>query len=184
MAKLIGKTHVSLLPYLKEFEENKILLSKQIGKNKIFSLNLENKEVKELLSLSEKKKTLEILNKNPFIKKIYNEFTPVNPYGCLILFGNYVSETEIRENIISLLYIGEINENEKKKIKEFGNIYGKKINLLSGTLEQFKHQLLKQSSLIKEVIKNHIILYNHDIFINEIWRFYQEMKKRSSFISI
>ncbi|MEK6909099.1 MAG: nucleotidyltransferase domain-containing protein [Nanoarchaeota archaeon] len=178
MAKLIGKSHVSLLPHLKSFEDNKILLSHIVGKSKVYSLNLDNNEVREFLSLSEKKETLELLRKELFIKKLYNEFFSLDLNGCLILFGSYASLTHTKESDIDLLYIGEIKEGEKKKIKDFGKVYSKEIHLISMNLVQFKEQLSKQGILIKETVKNHIILYNHDIFINEVWRYYYERKER------
>ena len=159
MAKLIGKSHVSLLPHLKSFEKDKILLSKSVGKSKVYSLNLENNQVREFLSLSEKKESL-------------------NLNGCLILFGSYATLTYTKESDIDLLYIGEIKENEKKKIKDFGKTYNKEIHLTSMNLKQFKEQLSKQGALIKEIVKNHIILYSHDIFIGEVWRHYYERKER------
>ena len=178
MGKLVGKSHVSLLPHLKSFEEDKILLAKQVGKSKVYSLNFDNNQVKEFLSLSEKKRSLEFLNKELFIKKIYNEFININLNGCLILFGSYASGTNSEESDVDLLYMGEINDSKKEIIKEFGKVYGKEVHLVSMTLKQFKEQLSKQNSLIKEIIKNHIILYNHDILINELWRYYYEKKER------
>jgi len=96
----------------------------------------------------------------------------------LILFGSYASGTNSEESDVDLLYMGEINDSKKEIIKEFGKVYGKEIHLVSMTLKQFKEQLSKQNSLIKEIIKNHIILYNHDILINELWRYYYEKKER------
>ncbi len=178
MAKLIGKSHVSLLPHLKSFEKDKILLSKYVGRSRVYSLNLENNQVREFLSLSEKKETLKLLNKEFFIKKLYDEFLSLNLNGCLILFGSYANLTHTKESDIDLLYIGEIEESEKKKIKDFGKAYSKEIHLTSISLNQFKEQLSKQGALIKEIVGNHIILYNHDIFINEVWRHYCERKER------
>lgn len=178
MAKLIKKSHVSLLPHLKSFENDKILTSKNVGKSRVYSLNLENNQVREFLSLSEKKESLSLLNKEFLIKKIYDEFIELNIYGCLILFGSYASQTHNKESDIDFLYIGEIKESEKKKIKEFGKTYNKEIHLMSINLGQFKEQLSKQGALIKEILKNHIILYNHDIFINEVWRHYYERKEK------
>ncbi len=178
MARLIGKSHVTLLPHLKSFEKDKILLLKNIGKSKVYSLNLENNQGKEFLSLSEKKKTLNLLNKKFLIKKLYDEFFNLRLDGCLVLFGSYASSTHNKESDIDLLYIGELKESEKKKIKEFGKTYNKEIHLTSMSSKQFKEQLSKQGALIKEILKNHIILYNHDIFINEVWRHYYGRKER------
>ena len=46
MAKLIGKSHVSLLAHLKSFEKDKILLSKSVGRSRVYSLNMENDQVR------------------------------------------------------------------------------------------------------------------------------------------
>ena len=176
MAKLIGRSLVSLLPHLKKLESDKILLYKQIGRSKVYFINFNNNQVREFLALSEKKKTLEFLNKYIFIKKIYDDF--INKLdGCFILFGSHASETYTKESDIDLLYLGEITEEKKREIKEFSKIYGKKMHLIYMTLREFKEQLLKQNALIKEIIKNHIILYNHDTFINEIWRYYYEKRR-------
>ena len=174
MAKLIGKSHVSLLPHLRKFEKDKILTAKNIGRSRVYSLNMENNQVREFLSLSEKKRTIEFLNKEFLIKKLYNEF--INLQGCLILFGSYASETHTKESDIDLFYIGNIKKNEKSSIKDFGRMYNRKVHLTNMTLKQFKEQLFEQNPLIKEVVKSHIILYNHDIFINEVWRYYHGKK--------
>ena len=176
MAKLIGKSHVSLLPLLKEFEKNKMLISKEVGKSKVYSLNLNNNQVREFLSFAEKKKSLELLNKEIFVKKIYEEFINLDLNGSLILFGSYASKTHTEESDIDLLYLGNLKESEGKKIKELGKIYKREIHLVSMNIKQFREQLSKQGALIKEIINNHIILCNHDLFINEVWRHYYERK--------
>jgi len=177
MAKLIRKSHVGLLPNLKKLEDEKILLSKQVGKSKVFSLNLNNNQTKELILLAEKKKTLELLNNEFFIKKIYDEYIKTNLNGCLILFGSFALGTNTKESDIDLIYIGEINNNEKEIIKSLGKVYNKEIHLTIMSLKEFKEQLHKQNSLIKEIIKNHIILYNHDFLINGLWRYYNEKRE-------
>ena len=96
----------------------------------------------------------------------------------MILFGSYASLTHDKESDIDLFYLGELRKNEKKNIKDFGKTYNKEIHLTSMNLKKFKEQLSKQGALIKEIVKNHIILYNHDLFINEVWRHYYERKER------
>lgn len=177
MAKLVGKSHVGLLPHLKELEKGKILIPKEVGKSKVYSLNLNNNQAREFLSLSEKKKSLELLNKEFFIKKIYEEFISFDLGGCLIIFGSYASKTNADKSDIDLLYLGHLKESEKKKVKDLGKTYNKEIHLVSMELSQFRDQLSKQGALVKEIIHNHIILYNHDFFINEAWRYYYEKRR-------
>lgn len=177
MAKLIGKSHVSLLPHLKEFEKSKILIPKEIGKSKVYFLNLNNHIVGEFLSIAEKRKSIEFLEKEVFIRKIYNEFIESDLNGSLILFGSYASKTPTPESDVDLFYLGDLKESENNKIKDLGKIYNKKIHLVSMNLKQFREQLSKQGALIKEIISNHIILYNHDLFVNEAWRHYHERKE-------
>ncbi|MFH1249346.1 MAG: nucleotidyltransferase domain-containing protein [archaeon] len=177
MAQLIGKSHVSLLPHLKELEENKILVSKYVGKSRVYSLNLGNSHAREFLSFSEKKKSLWFLDKEVFIKKIHDESIGFGLAGCLILFGSYASGTNSDSSDIDLLYLGDIAEGDKKKIKNLGKTYHQEIHLVSMDLKEFRDQLLKSGALAKEVINNHIILYNHDIFINELLRYYNGKKE-------
>lgn len=177
MAKLIGKSHVSLLPHLKEFEKSKILISKEIGRSRVYFLNLNNNQVREFLSFAEKKKTLELLNKEAFIKKVYDKFIDLNLAGALIIFGSYASGTQTEESDIDLFYMGDLKEKEAKTIKDLGKAYSKEIHLVSMSLKQFREQLSKQGALVKEVINSHIILSNQDIFVNEAWRYYCARKE-------
>jgi len=39
--------------------------------------------------------------------------------------------------------------------------------------KQFREQLSKQGALAKEVIGNHIVLYNQDLFVNEVLRYHE-----------
>lgn len=177
MGGLIGRSHVSLLPHLKELEKDKILISKEVGKNKVFHLNLENNQVREFLSLAEKSKSIELLNKELFLKKLHEEFLILDLNGSLILFGSYASKTHTNQSDIDLFYLGDITETGSKKIKDLGKIYKKEIHLNAMTISQFREQLVKRNILIKEIINNHIILCNHDVFINEVWRYYYERRE-------
>ncbi|HLC31620.1 MAG TPA: nucleotidyltransferase domain-containing protein [Candidatus Nanoarchaeia archaeon] len=178
IARLIGKSHVGIAPHLKEFEKDKILIPEEIGKSKVYSLNLHNNKGREYLSFAEKKESLELLNKEIFIKKLYDECINIEVNGCLILFGSYASKKNTEKSDIDLLYLGDLEDSEIKKIRELGKAYDKEIHLVSMSIKQFREQLSKQGALVKETVNNHIILYNHDIFINEVWRYYNERKER------
>ncbi len=130
MATMIKKSHVGLLPHLNELEKNKILISKEVGRSKVYSLNISNNQVREFLSFAEKNNSIELLSKEIFIKKIYEEFINLDLTGTLILFGSYASKTNTKESDIDLLYLGDLKESESKKIKDLGKIYNKEIHLV------------------------------------------------------
>jgi len=168
MAKLIGKSHVGLLPHLKELVNKRILKMKKIGNNKVYSLNFSNSLTKEYLIISEKFKLIIFLNKEFFIKKIYEEFSGLN--GSLILFGSYASVNYSKKSDIDLLFIGKIKDNEKKDLINTCKSYNKKVHLVCITSNQFVNFLKKKEPLINEVIKNHIVLSGCEFFINNLWR--------------
>ncbi|MFH1511269.1 MAG: nucleotidyltransferase domain-containing protein [Candidatus Woesearchaeota archaeon] len=175
MARQIKVSHVSLLPHLKLLENDNILVSKQIGKSKTYILNLNNNKGREYLSLSEKKKGLLILDSQFFLKKIRDEFISINLGGCLVLFGSFAKSTESETSDIDLLYIGLINK-KTSTLENFGRIYGKEIHLMHMTLGEFREHLAKANAMAWEAVKNHVILLNHDIWINELWRYYNERR--------
>jgi predicted nucleotidyltransferase len=177
IAKLLGKNHVSLLPHLKKLIKGKILISKINGKNKNYFLNLNNNLVLNYLNMSENMKSIVYLKKNFLIKKINQELFNLNLDGSFILFGSYVKGNFDEKSDIDLLYLGNIKESEIKKIKNIGEIYGKIINIKKSTLKNFEIGIRKKDSLIIEIIKNHILLKNKDIFINYLWRYFYEIKQ-------
>lgn len=164
IAKLIGTSHVAILPHLKELENNNILQSKITGRNKIYSLVLKNPIAKELISISEKKFTIELINKDKFIESLYKELHDLP--GCMIIFSYK------KDDNIKMMYIGNLEELKYKKIKEIGQNFSKRIQVLSGNTIQFEKELKKQSDLIKNIINDHIILANQDIFVNLMYKYY------------
>lgn len=176
MARLIKKSHVTLLPHIKALEKDKILISKTVGKNKIYSLNLDNNIVKSYLLLSETAETISYLENIFLLKKIAAEIFKLNLAGAIILFGSYAKKTFKQDSDIDIFYIGEIEEKEIREIKKIGENYDKKINIKKSTLNTFESGLRKKEPLITEVIKNHIILQNPEPFINVLWRYYDEIR--------
>ena len=176
MAKLTKKSHVTLLPHLKALEKDKILISKTVGKNKVYSLNFENIITKNYLTLSETVETTTFLEQIFLIKKITTDIFSLNLSGIIILFGSYAKKTFKEDSDIDLFYIGTISDKEIHEIKKIGKTYGKTINIKKSTLKNFELGLRKKDPLIIEIIKNHIILQNPEQFINALWRFYDERR--------
>jgi predicted nucleotidyltransferase len=176
MAKLTKKSHVTLLPHLKDLKKDKILVSKKIGKNKQYSLNFDNIITKNYLTISETTVTTSFLEQVFLIKKITKEIFNLNLSGTIILFGSYAKKTFKDDSDIDLFYLGQITSKEIQNIRSIGKIYGKTINVKKSTLKNFELGLRKKDPLIIEIIKNHIVLQNPEQFVNSLWRFYDERR--------
>jgi len=174
MAKLIGTSHVALLPYLKRLEELKILYSEKTGKNKQYHLNKDNILTKHYLTITEELTTIDYLEKNFLIKKLAEHLNEINTANPLILFGSYAKDYATEESDIDLFCIGALAENQISHIKKFESTFGKKINIKTATTENFNTGLRTGDILIKEVVKNHVILKNADPFVTLLWRYYTE----------
>ena len=174
IGKLLNISHMTLLPHLKRLEELKILYSERTGKNKQYRLNKENILTKHYLTITEELVTIDYLEKTFLIKKLAEHLNSIDTANPLILFGSYAKDYATEVSDIDLFCIGELAENQKNNIKNFETTYGKKINIKTATIENFNTSLRTGDLLIKEIIKNHIILRNSDPFVTILWRHYIE----------
>ena len=144
--------------YLNKLEKEHILKSKIQGKNKLYFLNLDNKEIiKNFIIAVEHLRTINFYKKNILIKEITGKIQP-NIKGIAVIFGSYAKNTQKKDSDLDILLIGKCNEKEINKISK---IYKIEINLKI-------YPRLEQDILTKEVIKDHIIIRNVEQFIGEI----------------
>ena len=174
MAKLLGTSHVTILPHLKHLEQIKILQPEKVGRNKQYLLNKTNILTKYYLATTEQLATISYLEKNFIIKKLAEHLNDLDPAAPLILFGSYANNSATEESDIDLFCIGTLAKDQTNYIKKFEATYGKKINIKSATTENFNTGLRTGDILIKEILKNHIILSNPDPFVTMLWRAYIE----------
>lgn len=172
MAKLLGTTHVTLLPHLKRLETSKILTSRKVWRNKEYRINFNNFVTKEYLIVTEKLKTIFYLEKNFLSKKISEQLLNLNIPGSFVLFGSYAKNYATEASDIDLFHLGKLSESQIEEVKKIGKIYGKEINVKISSIENFEDGLRTGDTLIKEVIGGHIILQNPDSFVNAIWRYH------------
>ena len=174
MAKLLGTSHMTLLPHLKRLEETKILQTETVGKNKQYTLNKNNLLTKYYLIVTEGFATIAYLQKTFIIKKLAEHLNNLGIQNPLILFGSYAKGYATEESDIDLFSIGKLTENQQTNIKKFEATFGKKINMKTATVENFEAGLRTGDILIKEVVANHIVISNPDPFVTLLWRQYVE----------
>ena len=176
IAKLLNKSHVTLLPHIESLKKENIVITQNVGKNKMVALNLDNILTKDYLTTSEIIEKIKYLDEVYIIKKMVSEIHKLNIKGTLVLFGSYSKRTFKEDSDIDILQIGKIATKDIDKIKKIGKIYGKDINIKNSTEENFEKGLRTKDALVMEILKNHIILQNPEFFIDALWRYFNETR--------
>lgn len=158
IAKKQGLNQKTVSNYLNFLEKEHILKSTTEGKNKKYSLNKENREIlKHFLLAIEHLRTIEFYKKYPLIKEIA-EKVQKHIQGTALVFGSYAKNTAKKESDIDVLVIGKCNEKEIAKLER---VYNVEINLKI-------YPKIQNDILFKEAIKNHILIKNFEICIEEL----------------
>lgn len=160
LAKLPLKTCQNTLVNL---EKERILKSRLEGKNKYFSLNLDNIQTKSNLLKSEIYKTDIFLEKYPEFKTFLKSF---NTNILIILFGSFAKSKANKNSDLDLFVVSE------KEQKLPFHLLSHNIHQINLSEKSFKKAIEKKEVLIKEIEENHIILNNHSCYVNILWEYY------------
>ena len=163
IAKLANLPLKTCQDVLVNLEKEKILKSKTEGKNKYFSLNLDNINVKSELVKAEIYRTELLLEKysefKTFLKAIDTNF-------IIILFGSFAKLKADKNSDVDLFIV----TNKKEKLPY--HLLPHKIHENALKEESFRKSLTEKEPLIKEIESNHIILNNHSSYVNIFWGHY------------
>ena len=160
LTKLPLKTAQNVLLNL---EKNKILKSKIEGKNKYFSLNLENIQTKSSLLQAEIYKTDLFLDNYPQFKTFLKSLNTNIP---LILFGSFAKLKADKDSDVDLCIVSE------KEQKLPFHLLPYKMHQVKMSENSFRKALKEKETLLKEIEENHIILDNHSFYITVMWEYY------------
>jgi predicted nucleotidyltransferase len=108
------------------------------------------------------------------MRKLAEHLDAIDTPNPLILFGSYADGSATEESDIDLFTIGTLTKDQLTHIKKFEATYGKKIILKITTAENFNVALRAGDILVKEIIRNHIILQNADLYVTILWRYHAE----------
>ena len=149
-----------------------VITKEKAGKSYLCSINLGAEKTIELVNLSEIEKKNDFYNSNKELKIILEDFvksaeSAITPIS-IVLFGSYTKGTATKESDIDILLISKTKAGIDKITKEIYAKYGKELNAVVMTLEDFKRQ--KDKTLIKEVIKGHYVLYGAEKFVNLVFK--------------
>ena len=162
LAKLPLKTCQNILGSL---EKERILKSSVEGRNKYFSLNMENILVKSYLLKAEIHKADAFLEKYPEFKTFLKS-TDTN--ALLIIFGSFAKFKVGRYSDLDLFIVS--NKEEKLPF----HLLPHKVHQNRLKEESFKKAIAEKEVLIKEIEANHIILNNPSSYVNIMWEYYRK----------
>ncbi|MBI2547770.1 nucleotidyltransferase domain-containing protein [Candidatus Woesearchaeota archaeon] len=147
---------------LEDLEDKGIIESKIRGKIKSYTLKI-NELSKKYLTFVEQYKSISFIEKNLLIKEIIEKISPCIE-GIGIIFGSYAKATFNKESDLDIFIAGKY---EKEEIKRVSRNLGIEISVKRYPLKTFEKNLA-HDILIKEVLKNHIVFINAELFIQKV----------------
>jgi predicted nucleotidyltransferase len=155
MARSINESHSTVLRKINELLKENILDYKKEGKNKVFFIK-NNLKAKNYIYSAEIYKLNKLLKKHPELSIIFEDIKKNFSKEMIILFGSYAKDNPKQDSDIDV-YLETDDSNIKNKIKELNS----KLSIKIGKFDT-------RSLLIKEIIKNHIIIKGIENFYERI----------------
>ena len=159
IAKKLKMNQKTVSNILNELEKEHILKFTQEGKNKYYFLNEFYPYLKEMIQLVEIQRKINFLEKYKKLKELFLKLEE-RIEGMLVIFGSYANFSATEKSDLDVFILGRIKDIED--LEEFYNI---KINIVKSNKTKFN----KNEYVIKEIIKNHIVLQGVEDFIRLIW---------------
>lgn len=151
LAKALNTNQTTISRKVQDLYKQNIVDFKQEGKNKVIFIK-KTLEAQEFLYIVEMSKLLQTLKKYPLLRRIIEKIKERENIDLTILFGSYAKGSANKESDIDI-YI----DTDKAKIKEEVESIDSKISVKIGNYN-------KDSLLIKEIEKNHVIIRGVEIY--------------------
>jgi predicted nucleotidyltransferase len=145
LAKTLNQSHATLSRKLSALLNENILDFKTQGKNKTFSLK-KNLHSRNFIYKAEHHKLIKAIKEYPKLSIILNDILKSSKEKLIILFGSHAKSSAKKESDIDI-YIETKNKETKEQVEKINS----KIKVKIGEFDL-------DSNLIKEIIKDHIIL--------------------------
>jgi len=147
---------------LEDLEDKGIIESKVKGKIKSYKLKI-NELSKRYLTFVEQYKSIAFMEKDLLVKEVIEKIRPFIS-GIGIIFGSYAKGTFRKESDLDIFVAGNY---EKEEIKKVSINFGIEISIKCYPLKTFEKNI-NQDVLLKEVLKNHILFKNMELFIEKV----------------
>ncbi|MBI2675716.1 MAG: nucleotidyltransferase domain-containing protein [Candidatus Aenigmarchaeota archaeon] len=143
----------------------------RVGKSYICSLNMENEKTLALMVLGEIEKKDEFYGRNRelglMLEDLVKSLSTQPGVDAIVLFGSYAKGAATKESDVDILVVAGRKAEIGRTAKEMYAKYGKEINPVIITSQEFRKQ--KEKAIIKEIISGHCVLYGAKNFVNLVF---------------
>ncbi|MBI2144170.1 nucleotidyltransferase domain-containing protein [Candidatus Woesearchaeota archaeon] len=164
LAGKIPLSHKAIALALAELEGENILKSRSQGNIKYYRLNLEFSEVKEAIMLAEVTQKMEFMAKHRKLAHTFREDDRV-----VGIFGSYARGAQKEDSDVDVFILGE---KKSKDYDEKGRLFDLDISIKYFSLDEWAALLKEKNSLVKEIIRAHVVIFSVERFVNTLWRDY------------
>jgi predicted nucleotidyltransferase len=147
--------HSTISRRIKDLRNQSILDYNLEGKNNNYFLK-KNTITKNAVFMSENYKSINLLNKYPILLPLFQDVIKESNCEIIILFGSY-AKGDINKNSDIDVFLETTDLNEKRKIEKINDLISVKIGKLNSN-----------DLLIKEIIKNHVIIKGVEKYYEKI----------------
>jgi len=166
IARMLNLNHQTVLNHINDLVSDKILKYELKGRNKEYSLNLENIQTTIFLEIMENVRSLKALE-NKELKFIIKDL--IEKAESIIVFGSFADNSHDSKSDVDLLILGK---SDKKQIKILIKRYNREINIEFVSFKDFANSLKKKKALAIEILKNHLIYGNISKIVNIMLKWY------------
>ena len=155
IAKELVESHSTIYRRLNDLNEENVVDYREEGRNKVYFLK-KNFVVRNYVLQTELHKLTKLLRQFPEFNVIFEDILKKTDEHLILLFGSYAKGTAKKNSDIDI-YIQTKDRDVKREIEQISS----KINVKIGPFN-------KKSPLIREMIKNHVIIRGFEKYYDEL----------------
>lgn len=176
-----GMSYDRVYHYLKDLENEKILISELKGKSRFYRTNSENKMTLKLFETFEIQRREVFFKKDADVKALLERFTGdvlkeiKDKILIIILFGSVARGKYSRESDIDTLIVTPnlsdmepVKRRISKIASEYSSIYEREVVPITISLKEFSEGLKTKRDFFQELWIDRIVLYGESRFFEEI----------------
>tara|TARA_Y100000310_G_scaffold266197_1_gene277608 strand:- start:969 stop:1550 length:582 start_codon:yes stop_codon:yes gene_type:complete len=164
IARLLGISPMGALKIARKLEKENILKSKEIGKAKIYQLNMQNNYVKQYIKFLLKREAEQAPS---HVKVWINELRKIKNADVAILFGSILRRKDVNDIDVLLITSQKKFSKLKKEVENVNLINIKRLHPMYQSKKDITENIKQEHKALLNAIKG-IVAFGEDKFIDLI----------------